>query len=109
MRSRHCRVCGEWHDLGVAWPNACIGHFGTFGPRSSLAAPMLIRDGIDPFTSMADGRTYDSKRAYYASVREKGLEIVGNERAAFDAPRPEFKVEGVGEAIKHAIEQSEAA
>ncbi len=109
MRSRHCRVCGGWHDLNGAWPSECAAHFGQPAQRSNLSAPMLIRDGTDPFVSMADGRTYDSKRAYYASVRERGLEIVGNERAAFEAPRPDFKVEGVGDAIKHAIEQSEAA
>lgn len=69
---------------------------------------MLIRDSMDPIVSMADGRVYDSKSAYYSSVREHGCEIVGNERDAFDK-RPVFEPEGVGESIKQAIETLEAA
>jgi hypothetical protein len=39
-------------------------------------------DGVKGMQSMADGKMYDSKSAYYQSLKEKGCEIVGN-----DAPR----------------------
>lgn len=50
-----------------------------------LAAPLhgpklhIINDSCE-IVSQADGRTYTSKRAYYASLRAQGREIVGNER-----------------------------
>lgn len=105
-RSRHCRVCDGWHEL-EAWPNECRSHFATRGPRSDLAAPMLIRDGMEPIVSMADGREYDSKRAYHKSVRAAGCEIVGDDKAPFDK-KPEFVPQGVGESIKQAYEQLES-
>jgi len=43
-------------------------------------APMLIRDCMDPTLNHADGRKYDSKRAYEKAVRAAGCEIVGNEK-----------------------------
>ena len=35
--------------------------------------------GIQGLKSMADGKMYDSKTAYYASLKEKGYEVVGND------------------------------
>lgn len=49
------------------------------GPASELAAPMLIRDGMEPLRSMGDGHLYDSKSALRASYREQGLVEVGND------------------------------
>ncbi len=47
--------------------------------RSDLAAPGLIRDQIDPFKSMADGKLYDSKSAYRQTLKDRGLTEVGSE------------------------------
>lgn len=47
--------------------------------RSGLACPMIISDSLDDLKSMADGRIYTSKRAYYDSVKAHGCEIVANE------------------------------
>lgn len=107
MKSRHCRVCGEFHDLNSAWPTSCNAHFATRGPRSALTAPMIVRDGMDPIQSMADGQIYDSKSRYYDSVRAHGCEIVGNEKAAFDK-QPTYEPQGVRDSMKQAIEQLEA-
>jgi hypothetical protein len=49
------------------------------GDRSG---PFVISDSMDPIRSMADGRMYDSKSAYYRSVRAAGCEIVGNDTAS---------------------------
>ncbi len=74
-----------------------------------LAAPLnqsaYIRpDGMDPILSHADGKTYDSKSAYYASVRRAGSEIIGNDTSIF-RERQEYRPEGVERSIKQAIEQ----
>lgn len=108
MRSRHCRVCGEFHDLSAPWPGECNGHFATRGPRSDRAAPMIIRDGMEPIQSMITGQMHDSKRAYYGEVRAHGCEIVGDDKAPFDNRPTEYKPQGVGESIKQAIEQLES-
>jgi hypothetical protein len=69
---------------------------------ASRAAPMVRPDGMEPVRSMADGRIYDSRSRYYASVRAHGCEIVGDDRAPFER-RSEFRPEGVGRDIQHAI------
>lgn len=42
-------------------------------------------DGMDAIECPADGRTYDSRSAYYAAVKRAGCEILGNEK---QTPRP---------------------
>ena len=68
------------------------------------AAPMIRADGMAPLRSMADGRTYDSRSAYYASVRAAGCEIVADERAPFERRRA-FDPGRPAADIKIAIEQ----
>lgn len=99
-RSRFCRVCKDFHDLEAAWPEACVSHFGV----QASEAPFVRADGMEAVQSMVDGRTYDSKSAYYASVRRAGCEIVGDDRAGY-GPRPEYRPQGVGRSIKEAIER----
>lgn len=45
---------------------------------SALPRPMIISDACE-LRSMADGQIYTSKSAYYADIRARGLEIVGND------------------------------
>src|SRR5579862_7163068 len=70
-------------------------------------APMIRPDGMDPIRSQLDGRIYDSRSAYYASLRAGGAEIVGNDRAAFER-RPDCRPAGVAQSLKQAIEQLES-
>lgn len=55
---------------------------------SDLAAPMLVRDQIDPFQSMADGRLYDSKSAYRRTLKDRGLVELGNDAPRTSPPKP---------------------
>jgi hypothetical protein len=71
------------------------------------AAPFVRVDGMDAVKSMADGKVYDSKSAYYASVRRAGCEIVGDDRGGF-GPRPEYRPQNIGQDIKRSIEQLRA-
>lgn len=48
--------------------------------RSDLPCPAIRPDGMSAVKSMADGRVYDSRSAYYKSVRRAGCEIVGFDR-----------------------------
>ena len=45
----------------------------------SITAPMLNRDNVDAFKSMADGRMYDSKASYRASLKTHGVREIGND------------------------------
>lgn len=57
--------------------------------RSDLPTPGLIRDQIDPFKSMADGKLYDSKSAYRETLKARGLTEIGND--TFRPPPPPVK------------------
>lgn len=96
-RSRFCKTCSGWHDLAQPWPVECLGHFGI-----KADAPYVRTDGMDPIRSMADGRLYDSKSAYYASVKRAGCEIIGNDTGG-SPPRPGYQAGHVEVDIKRAI------
>lgn len=59
-----------------------------------LAAPLsaprhyVIPDSMDAIKSMADGKMYESKSDYYASVKARGFEIVGNEKPTLRRAEP---------------------
>lgn len=61
----------------------------------------VIGDGMEPTLNPANGRRYDSKRAYYRAVRDAGCEIIGNETPKA-SPRKDLG--DPGEDIKLAIE-----
>lgn len=73
--------------------------------RKFAEGPMVIGDCMDRTLNPADGRQYDSKRAYYKAVRAAGCEIIGNE-AGTASSRPQMH-DPVDE-IKAAIEQIES-
>jgi hypothetical protein len=62
---------------------------------------------MDAIRSMASGRMFDSKSAYYADVKAAGCEIVGDDAGGFSGT-PGYKGEGVEQEIKTAIAQLEA-
>ncbi len=72
--------------------------------NAKAEAPMVRPDGMGPMRSMADGRVYDSRSAYYASVRAAGCDIAGDARAAFERRR-DFDPGRAAQDIKMAIEQ----
>ena len=47
--------------------------------RSDLPVPQLIRDGLDDVWNPVNGKTYDSKSAYYRAVKDAGCSIAGND------------------------------
>lgn len=81
--------------------------------RSSLPCPMIISDCTE-VRSMADGKTYTSKRAYEASVKAQGLEIVGNSDLSKYVPDPKAHFEtkqyadDLASDVKTALAQVEA-
>lgn len=79
---RLCKYCGDLHQLD-RWPHNCRDE--EFDLRSDLPAPYVVTDnlpgGIHGMRSMSDGKMYDSKSAYYASLKRSGHEIVGNDRS----------------------------
>ncbi len=85
MSQRLCRICGKFHDLSEPWPWECRGHF----PAPPHGTLNIISDTLDYVMNPADGRRYSSKAKYYAAVRAKGCEIVGNENVKA-APRPQL-------------------
>lgn len=107
MRSRYCRACQGLHDLAEPWPRACYDHFQTSGPRSDLAFPMVLRDGLDDVINPINGQPYDSKRAYERDVKAAGCVIMGND-APTSAKSPIVDTPGIERDIKDAIEQINA-
>ena len=83
MRTRYalCKYCGDLHAYG-RWPDNCKSDPW---PRSDHPAPYIVSDnlpgGIHGMRSMADGKMYDSKSAYYRDLKSRGYEIVANDSA----------------------------
>jgi hypothetical protein len=75
---RQCKVCGDLHDV-AKWPDN--HREWIIDNRSDLAAPMLIRDSMDPVKSMLDGKMYDSKRGLRRTYREAGVIEVGDDKS----------------------------
>jgi hypothetical protein len=104
-RRRLCKACGDFHRVEEAWPIACIADAES--RRSPLAAPAVRADGMAPIRSMADGKMYDSRSRYHASVRRAGCEIVGDDRAGFGRPRTTEALipPNIGADLRRAIEE----
>lgn len=64
-------------DLDCMVPKRGRNYFDHNDKRSDLPCPAIQPGGMRPIKSMADGRTYDTKRNYYKSVARAGCEIVG--------------------------------
>lgn len=101
MRSRLCRACKDFHDVEQPWPVECASHFASHATGSG---PFVIPDGMDETKSMADGKTYDSRSAYYRSLNAQGYEIVGNDSSFRDGFRPNHRMPRAGHDIKRALE-----
>jgi len=74
--------------------------------RADLPCPMIIRDGMDAMFSHADGKTYESKSAYYRAVKEAGCVIVGNDIESHMKPNYEgdtITAGEVGEAYRKVV------
>ena len=97
-RSRLCRVCKDFHNTAEAWPWACRGHF----PPPPHGTLNVISDNLDYTMNPADGKRYTSKAKYYAAVRAKGCEIVGNDKSP---PRPKAEMPDPTQDIVNAMRQ----
>jgi hypothetical protein len=95
-----------WFEDGLrSWPEVAARRRER--ARSSLPAPMIISDHLDGVKNPVDGKTYDSKSAYYQAVKEAGCEIVGNEAEKMvgaPPPGPSMVHEDVVEAF-HKVKQ----
>jgi len=60
MRSRYCKVCGDFHDVDAPWPEACYRH-------KASGSIQIIKD-IDPYRSVASD--VNGKQARIGSRRE---------------------------------------
>lgn len=69
--------------------------------RKFADAPMVISDCMDLTMNHADGRRYDSKRAYEKAVRRAGCHIIGNETPKLAAPyEPDDPIEDIRAGIE---------
>ena len=90
-RQLKCRICPNWHDTDEPWPHECRGHFRRHDEhRSSLAAPMLLRDQewSKGMVCNADGKTYHSWSDYKRAVKAAGCEILGSKEQLPPRPPP---------------------
>lgn len=85
---------GTWvydKDLGCMVPKYGRNYFDYSELRADLPSPAIRPDGMRAIKSMADGRTYESKSAYYKSVSRSGCEVVGFDKdweGHIKAPQP---------------------
>ena len=101
MPLRLCRCCEGWHDLDKPWPHNCASHWRETGPRSDVAGPIVIRDGMDAIQSMADGKWYESKSAMRREYKARGYQELGNDapREARGPSKPKVTRDDVGRAL----------
>lgn len=103
---RFCKVCKGWHDLDQPWPSNCAPERNMV--RADLPSPRLIRDGLDNVWNPVDGKIYDSKSAYYGTVKRAGYEIAGNDSSistAHEKARDLKTAPGLKDTLKQAYEQ----
>lgn len=80
MTQRYCRVCTGWHDLAEAWPEECLGHFGS-RQQTSI---QIIKD-IEPYkaiaTDCATGKrpNIGSRSTHREFLKRNGYVEMGNE------------------------------
>jgi hypothetical protein len=92
--------------MDAPWPSNCLPERNW--NRADLAAPLLIRDGLDDVWNPVDGRKYDSKSAYYAAVKAAGCEIAGSDSSIATAHEKSTTVktpEGLKDTLKQAFDQ----
>lgn len=106
---RRCSVCGGTHWMSE-WPD---NHREAEPKRSSLAAPMVISDTMEPVRSMADGREYSSKSAIRATYKPSGnpdgvsYSEVGNETVAPPKPAPKSDEKAIQASLHKALARYE--
>jgi hypothetical protein len=100
MRLRFCRVCRDFHNVEMEWPEACLGHFAK---ESAPATVHVISDHLDYVMNPADGKRYSSKSKYYKAVRAAGCEIMGSDTSA---PPPRKDIGDPVHDIRRAMEMT---
>jgi hypothetical protein len=104
-----CKYCGDWHRFD-AWPHNCLPPANW--NKSDYPSPSVRSDslpgGVNGMMGHADGRMYDSKAAYYASVRRAGCEIVADDASMNPEYLAEREVETYAQRKAHDQEVREA-
>lgn len=103
MALRFCKVCKDFHDLDVAWPDACAGHFR----QASGIALQIIKD-IEPYKTVA--ADVNGKQVRIAGRRQHREFLARNNyvEVGNDMPKPRVDVRGdfaSGADVKRAIDQ----
>lgn len=65
----------------------------------------VISDHLDNVVNPVDGRVYDSKSAYYRTLKERGLEIDDRKHVEFTPPQSRFDERKFDAAFKKTLEQ----
>lgn len=86
-RSRHCDVCGEWHDLEEPWPSACMDHYRRRDQANGKSAHIL--EDIQPYKNVY-GEVIGGRKQHRDFLRARGLVEVGNEdvKQQYQPPPP---------------------
>lgn len=84
-----------------------IWHEGDWVPANQVRrsapsrGPSVISDHLDGLWNPADGRHYDSRSAYFRTMKAHGCEI---DDRRYDPKVPQYEPEGIGQDIKRAME-----
>ena len=84
------RHAGEWVDASLFRRGGAPG-----------AGPNVISDGLDGLWNPADGQRYDSKSAYYRTMRAHGCEV---DDRRYEPRVPEYRSTGLRGDIRRAMD-----
>lgn len=82
---------GEWVERHLARPR----HAPSVGPS-------VISDNLDGLLNPADGKRYDSKSAYFRTMRAHGCEV---DDRRYDPKVPEYRPTGLSDDIRRAMDR----
>lgn len=102
------RLIWDKHARDFVPPSEWASRHGNRKRSHAVAAPYIRTDGMEATWNPANGRTYDSRSAYYAAVRDAGCHIVGDDATIPEAPGEFEAPGGVEQDIKDTIEQLSA-
>lgn len=103
------RLIWDKHVRDFVPPQEWARRHGNRKRSTEVSAPYIRTDGMDATWNPANGRTYDSRSAYYRAVKDVGCEIIGDDARIPDAP-PDFEGPGgIEQDLKDTIEQLSAS
>lgn len=102
MRQRHCKKCGQWHEL-EAWPYECLPD-RVSAASDTFPVPYFISDTMDPLLHPLDQKHYSSKSTFEKVTRDGGYETVGDDPARLrPPPKPKADRAAINTSVQKAI------